>query len=31
MTGKILIPDVIDGSVFKSDNWRVNISDFDVR
>ena len=31
MTGKILIPDVIDSSVFKSDNWRVNISDFDVR
>lgn len=31
MTGKILIPDAIDGSVFNIDNWRVNISDFDVR
>ena len=31
MTGKILIPDSIDGSVFRIDNWRVNISDFDVR
>jgi hypothetical protein len=31
MTGKILIPDVIDSSVFKINNWRVNISDFDVR
>ena len=31
MTGKILIPDVIDGSVFNIDDWRVNLSDFDVR
>ena len=31
MTGKILIPDVIDISVFNMDNWSVNISDFDVR
>jgi hypothetical protein len=31
MTGKILIPDEIDESVFNIDNWRVNISDFDVR
>lgn len=31
MTGKILIPDVIDGSVFNMNNWSVNISDFDVR
>ena len=31
MTGKILIPDTIDGSVFNINNWRVNISDFDVR
>ncbi|MHC4205458.1 MAG: GNAT family N-acetyltransferase [Planctomycetota bacterium] len=31
MTGKILIPDVIDSSVFKMNNWSVNISNFDVR
>lgn len=31
MTGKILIPDVIDSSVFNMNNWSVNISDFDVR
>jgi len=31
MTGKILIPDAIDGSVFNINNWSVNISDFDVR
>jgi len=31
MTGKILIPDAVDESVFNIDNWRVNISDFDVR
>jgi len=31
MTGKILISDVIDNSVFKMNNWSVNISDFDVR
>ena len=31
MTGKILIPDAIDSSVFNIDNWRVNMSDFDVR
>ena len=31
MTGKILIPDAIDISVFDVGNWCVNISDFDVR
>lgn len=31
MTGKILIPDIIDSSVFDMNNWSVNISDFDVR
>jgi len=31
MTGKILIPDVIDSTVFEMNNWSVNISDFDVR
>ena len=31
MTGKLLIPDVIDSSVFEMNNWSVNISDFDVR
>jgi hypothetical protein len=31
MTGKILIPGVIDNSVFNINNWSVNISDFDVR
>lgn len=31
MTGKMLIPDVIDSSVFNVNNWSVNISDFDVR
>ncbi|MFC1792575.1 GNAT family N-acetyltransferase [Planctomycetota bacterium] len=31
MTGKILIPNVIDSSVFEMNNWCVNISDFDVR
>jgi hypothetical protein len=31
MTGKILTPDAIDGSVFNINNWSVNISDFDVR
>jgi hypothetical protein len=31
MTGKILIPDAVDGSVLNINNWRVNISDFDVR
>jgi len=31
MTGKILIPDVMDSSVFNINNWNVNISDFDVR
>jgi hypothetical protein len=31
MTGKILIPDAIDSSVLNINNWRVNISDFDVR
>jgi len=31
MTGKILIPDLVDSSVFDIENWRVNLSDFDVR
>jgi hypothetical protein len=31
MTGKIRIPDVIDGSVFNMNNWSVNISNFDMR
>jgi hypothetical protein len=31
MTGKILIPDIINSSVFDINNWCVNISDFDVR
>jgi len=31
MTGKILIPSAVDDSVFNIDNWRINISDFDVR
>lgn len=31
MTGKILIPDAVDGSVFNIDNWSLNLSDFDVR
>jgi hypothetical protein len=31
MTGKILIPGLVDSSVFDIKNWRVNISDFDVR
>jgi hypothetical protein len=31
MTGKILVPDVIDSTVFEINNWCVNISDFDVR
>jgi len=31
MTGKTLIPDAVDNSVFNIGNWRVNISDFDVR
>jgi hypothetical protein len=31
MTGKILIPNVIDDSVFEINNWCVNISNFDVR
>lgn len=31
MTGKILVPDVIDSAVFNLNNWCVNISDFDVR
>jgi hypothetical protein len=31
MTGKILIPDIIDSSVFEINNWCVNISNFDVR
>jgi len=31
MTGKTLIPGLVDSSVFDIKNWRVNISDFDVR
>jgi len=31
MTGKILIPGLVDSSVFDIQNWRVNISDFDAR
>lgn len=31
MTGKILMPKMVDDSVFTIDNWRVNISNFDVR
>jgi len=31
MTGKILIPEIIDESVFVIDNWNVNVSNFDVR
>jgi hypothetical protein len=31
MTGKILIPELIDGRVFTLDNWNVNLSNFDVR
>ena len=31
MTGKILIPGLVDKSVFEIENWNVNISNFDVR
>ena len=31
LTGKILIPGLVDSSVFDIKNWRVNISDFDAR
>jgi len=31
MTGKILMPEVVDESVFEIENWNVNISNFDVR
>jgi hypothetical protein len=31
MTGKILVPGVVNDSVFAIENWNVNISDFDVR
>lgn len=31
MTGKILIPEVVNDSVFDIKNWNVNISNFDVR
>lgn len=31
MTGKILIPGLVDDSVFEIGNWNVNISNFDVR
>lgn len=31
MTAKILIPELVDNSVFEIHNWNVNISNFDVR
>ena len=31
MTGKILIPDLIDDRVFALENWKVNLSNYDVR
>ena len=31
MTGKVLIPGLVDASVLDIENWRVNLSDFDVR
>lgn len=31
ITGKILIPELIDDSVFAIENWSLNISNFDVR
>jgi hypothetical protein len=31
MTGKILLSEVVDESVFTVENWNVNISNFDVR
>jgi hypothetical protein len=31
MTGKILIPELIDQRVFSLENWNVNLSNFDVR
>jgi len=31
MTGKILIPGLVDKSIFEIGNWNVNISNFDVR
>ena len=31
MTGKILIPDLIDERVFALENWKVNLSNYDVR
>lgn len=31
MTGKVLIPEIVDESVFAIDNWNVNLSNFDVR
>ena len=31
MTGKVLMSEVVDDSVFVIDNWNVNVSNFDVR
>ncbi len=31
MTAKILIPELVDNSIFEINNWSVNISNFDVR
>lgn len=31
MTAKILIPELVDDSIFDINNWNVNISNFDVR
>jgi hypothetical protein len=31
ITGKILIPELVDDSVFAIENWSLNISNFDVR
>ena len=31
MTGKILMPEIVDESAFVIDNWNVNVSNFDVR
>ncbi len=31
MTAKVLIPDMVDESVFSIANWNVNVSNFDVR
>jgi GNAT acetyltransferase-like protein len=31
MTGKVLMPEIVDESAFVIDNWNVNVSNFDVR